>query len=110
MTWVVCRTNGNFPELPILEAVWDRKGRHPLYCLICYYYRLGLIFEKDKQNEFAGIFFNVCYKISGFARHEQKCVRDIPGAVMVVGLLVQAYGIDLNRYLLVRDAASHRPK
>lgn len=29
------------------------------------------------------------------------------GAVMVAGLLVQAEGTDLDRYLLVRDAASH---
>lgn len=52
----------------------------------------------------------MCYKISGFVLHEQECVRDSPGAVMVAELLVQAEGTDLNRYLLVRDAASHRPK
>lgn len=45
----------------------------------------------------------MCYKISDFILHEQKCVRDNPGAVMVAGLLVQAEDIDLNRYLLVRD-------
>lgn len=107
--------NENFSELPIL--VQDRKGRHPPYCLIWYYYLLGLISGKNKQNEFArnlcaiaiAIEF-VCYKISDFILHEQKCVRDNPGAVMVAGLLVQAEGIDLNRYLLVRGAASHRPE
>lgn len=48
--------------------------------------------------------------ISCFVLHLEKCFRDSPGAVMVAGLLIQAEGIDLNRYLLVRDAASHRPK